>query len=1269
MATNIDDLQIEISASASKANTEIDKLISRLGKLSNSLSSVNGSSITGLANGVQKLGTAMQSMSNVKTADFSRLSRNITKLGSLDTSALNRTASSMSQITRSFNQLGSVSSNAVQVGELAKSISKLGNKGVQNAITNIPQLATAMKQLMTTLSTAPTVSSNIIQMTNALANLANQGSKVGSVSKNLVGGMNKTHTSINRTAKSTKSLAYAFGKFYANYFLFIRAFKGLFNSIESTADYIEAFNYFNVAIGKIASEWSHDYEKYGYENAEAYAESFNQRLTQALSGLSGVQVSIGADGSGLLTETGMKNLGLNIKEITQYASQLASVTNSVGQTGEVSLAAAEAFTKLGADISSLFNLDYSAVMTNLQSGLIGQSRALYKYGIDITNATLQTYAYELGLEKAVSEMTQAEKMQLRMIAILDQSKVSWGDLANTLNSPSNLIRQFTNNLKEAGMVLGQLFMPLLQKVLPVINGVTIAIKRLLVSIAGFLGISLDLSSFGQGYSDMADGAGDLSDSLGDAAASAKKLKTATLGIDELNINAPQDDTTGGSGAVGGGIDLTKEILAATDEYQKVWQEAFDKMESRAQAFADNVEKFLEPIKKMFENLSFGNFEGAGSNLSEFFSQIMDINWDNVYAKASGFGTGLAEFLNGLISPELFGKVGETIAGYLNTAVYAALSFGTTFDWTNWGTSVAEGINRFFETFDFTALADSIDAWVQGIWETISTAIKEIDWLTVYDKITEFLENLDIETIAIIIGVLTIKKIGNLILTQGLLTWISSGLSKLLTNIPVAISSIKILASGGLVEGTSVVAKLADSLALAAGGAGTLNEALTLAFGTVATTVAGIMTIVGGAILSITNFVSMLTDGFSWIKEALMVVGIALTAVGAIILGAPALVAGVVAGIVAAVATLVVVVKDNWETIKGFFAGVGAWFDTNVITPVVGFFKGLWESVSGFFSNLWSDIQGIWGSVSNWFSAKIIEPISSFFEGLALRIGQIFEGIWIIIQAVWIIASTWINENFIIPVTEMFTMLWENIQLVWSTVSTWFDENVIIPLTGFFKGVWTNVSQFFVNLWDDIQKVWKTVSTWFGINVITPLKNAWNTAINAIAGFFEKLWDGIKKGVAGAMNAVIGGIESALNKIISGINNVLDGFNSAVQWAADIVGVSWSGVTLIPNVSLPRIPAYATGGFPEDGLFMANHNELVGQFSDGRTAVANNEQIVAGIEGGVERAVTRALQPYLADIVRYARETAEKEMSVNIGDRDIARANARGQRSLGYSLVT
>ena len=44
-------------------------------------------------------------------------------------------------------------------------------------------------------------------------------------------------------------------------------------------------------------------------------------------------------------------------------------------------------------------------------------------------------------------------------------------------------------------------------------------------------------------------------------------------------------------------------------------------------------------------------------------------------------------------------------------------------------------------------------------------------------------------------------------------------------------------------------------------------------------------------------------------------------------------------------------------------------------------------------------------------------------------------------------------------------------------------------------------------------------------------------------------------------------------------------------------------------------------------------------------------------------------PYLADIAESSRVTANKDFSVNIGDRDIARANNRGQRLIGYQLIT
>lgn len=60
---------------------------------------------------------------------------------------------------------------------------------------------------------------------------------------------------------------------------------------------------------------------------------------------------------------------------------------------------------------------------------------------------------------------------------------------------------------------------------------------------------------------------------------------------------------------------------------------------------------------------------------------------------------------------------------------------------------------------------------------------------------------------------------------------------------------------------------------------------------------------------------------------------------------------------------------------------------------------------------------------------------------------------------------------------------------------------------------------------------------------------------------------------------------------------------------------------MPYVSVPR---FANGGMPEDGLFFANHNELVGKFNNGNTAVANNLQIEKGIEEASYRGYMRAI---------------------------------------------
>jgi methyl-accepting chemotaxis protein len=222
----LDSLEVKITGTATKAINSVDKLINQLTRLSTSLATVNGSSLNSLASGVSQLGSAMQNM-NVKTTDFTRLAKNIAKISSVDSAALANTAISLEAVTKTVAGISAIPQNATQVTEFAKSLGKLGGKSIENATANIPKLGNALNGLMTTLSRAPNVSSNVIAMTNALANLASQGSKVGTSSNSLQKSLYGVSTSARTATRSSWSLASAIGKFYATYFMVIRGSKKL----------------------------------------------------------------------------------------------------------------------------------------------------------------------------------------------------------------------------------------------------------------------------------------------------------------------------------------------------------------------------------------------------------------------------------------------------------------------------------------------------------------------------------------------------------------------------------------------------------------------------------------------------------------------------------------------------------------------------------------------------------------------------------------------------------------------------------------------------------------------------------------------------------------------------------------------------------------------------------------------------------------------------------------------------------------------------------
>ena len=801
--------------------------------------------------------------------------------------------------------------------------------------------------------------------TSGLKKVANNFNNINKTTSSMDSGLSRVNTSAQKTTKSFGGLASSIGKFYATWFFVIRGIKSLGRSIEASADYVEAFNYYTVSFGKVASKWDKDWSTYGDENAKNYSNAFVTELNSTFEKLSGVSFN---PKTGLLSETGLKNLGLNLRSVTEYAAQLGSMMDSVGHSGQTTLAATQAFVKLAADMSSLRNIDYTTAGSKIRSVLQGQSRAGYEFGWDTTMASLQAMADRLDLSKAVSEMTQMEKQQLRILVILEQSRVAWGDQANTINTFANQTRILRNNMSELSMMLGQLFVPILSKIMPVVNGITIALKNLISSIAGFFG--LEIKDTGFGFSGIEEDVDGTTDSLDQATESAKKLRKQLQGFDKLNvITTPTDSGASTSGGVGGGIDLTDKILEATAEYEKVWQEAFDRMENQAEVFAKKVEKALAPVKSLFQNIAIGDWFAVGQDVTNIVVGITDF----------------------------FTRAIENV------------------DWEQ----IGENIGLFIKGIDFTAILSSVG---QLIWEAINASIDQ--WKGMFDVAP-------IET-TIITGILLIpfiSKIANTFTTvliptfTNVVTFGSNvvGAFELIKNAGMTLHTalttifgtfatnfagiVTILAGAGLAV-TSFVSMFTDGFNWIKEALMIVGIALTAVGAIILGAPALITGVIAGIVAVVATLVIVIKDNWDaiveWTSNLFDKVSTFFTDLWENVKGVWSIVSTwfsenviepIVLFFVGFAKRVGQVFEGLWIIVQAIWKIVSTWFNENVVQPIVNFFAPIVEKISSFFVELWEDIKFVWRTVSNWFSKNIIDPVSNTFKTACDKIGGFFSSLW------------------------------------------------------------------------------------------------------------------------------------------------------------------------------------------------------------------------------------------------------------------------------------
>lgn len=1120
MGTTVDSLEIQLQAQAGKANTAIDTLISKLGTLNTSLTKINGSGLSGVANGVDKLSRSMQGLKNVGAADYTRLAKGIEKISNLDSGQISKAANAIVGFGKGLQSLNSVdvSKTSKQVAELAKGIAQLGYSSSTKAIENIPKLASAMRQLMSGLSKAPKVSQNLIDMTNALAKLARTGASSGRAANALGGSLNTYTKATHKASRGTKGLASALGKMYATYWMLFRFVGKIGDSITIASDLVEVQNVVDTVFGDMSSK----VEEYAQKSIEQFGMSelaFKQYASrfQAMGSAMGIDTSSIESANSFLNKATGGYVGLS--------DSMADVSLTL--------------TQLTADMASFYNVSQKDVAEDLSAIFTGETRPLRTYGLDLTQATLAEWAMKNGLDANIQSMSQAEKTMLRYQYVLANTSAAQGDFAKTSNTWANQIRILQEQIKKFASVIGTGFIAALKPFIQTLNKVMAKVIDFTQNVLNALGqifgwkfeisgggitddIGADLSeSMGDvstGTGNAAGNAGDLSDNLGDAVANAKKLKTITLGIDELNINAPQDDKQTGGGSSGGSVGSGGSGGAGSGS-------------SGLNTTITRNDKLLEAYKSSIKTL-----EQLGEYIGDTLTNAMNkIPWTKVYDSARNFGKGLADFLNGLISPELFGATGRTIANSLNTAIYVALSFGETFDFYDFGVSIATGINKFFENFDFGSFAETLNVWVDGIKETIKGFLNTISGRDIINGATEFLSGLEIDTVAVLIGGIAWKFGAGTLLKTGLVSLIQKGIGKIVLNL----TGVEL----GKVTFTGV--------AKAFGGA--LKTAIGNASGTIVSMISGAFGISGGAATAVFG------------------------------------------GIIAAVAGIGIAIKDLWDTSESFRESVSEMWEKiskafeeakikiwdNTLLPLwenledfIEEIKGFWETVydgyeSSGLKKLFEDVLVSIGDEISEEIAKIINIISTIFEtiggvvngtikiltGLITFVTGVFSGNW---GKAWDGVKKTVS-GFVEAVSKFFKGLWETIKIIFSPIVNWFKEKFTKAYEGV-KNAWSSINTWFKGKWDSVKGVFKDVTSFF--------KTGFEKAYKAVTS----VWDGIKSYFKKIANWIIDPIQKAVNGVIDGIN-----------WVFDKVGSK----TRLKNWT--NYPKFASGsnGLPSDTIGVVN----------------------------------------------------------------------------------
>lgn len=650
----------------------------------------------------------------------------------------------------------------------------------------------------------------------------------------------------------------------------------------------------------------------------------------------------------------MTSAGLSETMAKRYVGTFGAMSKSFGFSESQAYDMSTALTQLTGDVASFYNISQDLAYIKLKSVFTGETETLKDLGVVLTQSALDQYALANGYGKTTSEMTEQEKVALRLAFVQKQLSAASGDFIRTSDSWANQVRVMQLQLQSLKATVGQGLINIFTPVLKVINILLGKLATLANAFKSFTELITGKKSSGQtsgggaglggsdaiadtadAYGNAADNASKLADSTEDVADATKDAAKAAKGylspLDEINRYSTQDTSltasktpsTSGSGSGGGGTSLPSAV--SNVDYGKVaeGETALDKMSKSAEKLAKLLEKLWKPFQDAWKKEGKNTINAANIALSGIAKLAKSVGKSLVEVWTNGTGTTMLTTML---------RIAQNV---LKTIGNIASGFADAWNKNNVGTQIIQNI------------ADALVVvmqFVEKIAEDTATWAANLDFYPLLESISNLTS-----TFAPII-----EAIGNV------LDWIYKN---------IVLPMLKWVIEVGLPTVINLVSKVATFLAEHQPIVEAFGAALIGAFAAakIAGLASSVIKSVSGIATAAKGLISLMT-GTGGIMGGIKAIATAIGPGGVFVLAVSAAIA------------IGVLLYKNWDNIKEAATKLKDW--------VIGKTRALVDGVTKKLTNLKEKISGVWKYVRE----KTTTTFKNMWNTVTTKVGAIRDAI-------------------------------------------------------------------------------------------------------------------------------------------------------------------------------------------------------------------------------------------------------------------------------------